>query len=105
MTDGHAELKRRLRSRKIRAEDARRVQVTLLLARGESFKAIATQLGCYREDLVQSILKCRIRNSRSPSACSKPTSRVDSLTRQPWLRCLRHVLLLPWVPRAAQSRR
>lgn len=35
-----AELKRRLRSRKIRAEDAKRAQVILMLAKGESFALI-----------------------------------------------------------------
>jgi transposase len=42
-----AELERRLRSRKIRAEDAKRAQVILMLAKGESFAAITTAVGCY----------------------------------------------------------
>lgn len=45
--DERTELERRARSRKIRAEDARRAQVILMLAHGESFTAIATVLGCY----------------------------------------------------------
>ena len=45
--DERAELQRRARSRKIRAEDARRAQVILMLADGESFTAIATAVGCY----------------------------------------------------------
>jgi len=42
-----AELERRLRSRKIRAEDAKRAQVILMLAEGESFAAITAAVGCY----------------------------------------------------------
>jgi transposase len=45
--DERTELERRTRSRKIRAEDARRAQVILMLAAGESFTAIATAVGCY----------------------------------------------------------
>ncbi len=45
--DERAELHRRARSRKIRAEDARRAQVIVMLANGESFTAIATSVGCY----------------------------------------------------------
>ena len=46
-TDERTELERRARSRKIRAEDARRAQVILMLANGDSFTAIAAALGCY----------------------------------------------------------
>ncbi len=46
-TDERSELERRVRSRKIRAEDARRAQVILLLANGESFATITQRLGCY----------------------------------------------------------
>jgi transposase len=46
-TNEHTELERRARSRKIRAEDARRAQVILMLANGDSFTAIAAALGCY----------------------------------------------------------
>jgi transposase len=45
--DERVELQRRVRSRKIRAEDARRAQVILMLADGDSFTAIATTIGCY----------------------------------------------------------
>jgi hypothetical protein len=38
--DERSELERRVRSRKIRAEDARRSQVILMLAQGESFSTI-----------------------------------------------------------------
>src|SRR5580704_2479430 len=43
----HTELERRVRSRKIRAEDARRAHVILMLAKGESFTTIAAALSCY----------------------------------------------------------
>jgi transposase len=46
-TDERVELERRVRSRKIRAEDARRAQVILMLARGDSFRTITTAVGCY----------------------------------------------------------
>lgn len=46
-TDERVELERRVRSRKIRAEDARRARVILMLANGDSFTAIAAALGCY----------------------------------------------------------
>jgi transposase len=46
-SDERTELERRVRSRKIRAEDARRAQVILMLAAGESFTAITTAVGCY----------------------------------------------------------
>jgi transposase len=45
--DERAELQRRTRSRKIRAEDARRAQVILMLTDGESFTTIAAAVGCY----------------------------------------------------------
>src|SRR3954467_8569072 len=46
-TDERTELERRLRSRKIRAEDAKRAQVILMLADGESFTTITAIVGCY----------------------------------------------------------
>src|SRR5580658_4174887 len=45
--DERTELERRVRSRKIRAEDARRAQVILMLARGDSFSTITATVGCY----------------------------------------------------------
>ena len=45
--DERTELERRARSRKIRAEDARRAQVILMLAKGAPFTAVAAALGCY----------------------------------------------------------
>ena len=48
-TDERAELERRVRSRKIRAEDARRARVILMLADGESYATIDATIGCYRD--------------------------------------------------------
>ena len=45
--DERTELERRLRSLKIRAEDARRARVVLMLADGASYSAIAATIPCY----------------------------------------------------------
>ena len=45
--DEREELERRVRSRKIRAEDARRARVVLMLAAGESYGTIGATLACY----------------------------------------------------------
>jgi transposase len=45
--DERRELERRSRSRKIRAEDARRATVVLMLANGASFSTITSTLGCF----------------------------------------------------------
>ncbi len=45
--DERNELERRVRSRRMRAEDVRRAQVILMLANGDSFTAITTAVGCY----------------------------------------------------------
>src|SRR5829696_6429391 len=46
-SDERTELERRVRSRKIRAEDARRAQVIVMLADGAPFTAITAAVGCY----------------------------------------------------------
>jgi len=46
-SDERSELERRLRSLKIRAEDARRARVVLMLADGASYSAIAATIPCY----------------------------------------------------------
>src|SRR5262245_13090916 len=48
-TDERAELERRVRSLKIRAEDARRARVILMLADGESYSTIEQAVPCYRD--------------------------------------------------------
>src|ERR1700755_690595 len=45
--DERRELERRSRSRKIRAEDAQRATVVLMLADGASFATITSTLGCF----------------------------------------------------------
>jgi class 3 adenylate cyclase len=45
-SDERSERERRVRRRKIRAEDARRAQVILMLADGESFTTIMAAVGC-----------------------------------------------------------
>ena len=48
-TDERTELQRRVRSLKIRAEDARRARVILMLADGESYSTIEAAIPCYRD--------------------------------------------------------
>src|SRR5258706_4059363 len=48
-TDERAELQRRVRSLKIRSEDARRARVILMLADGESYSTIEATIPCYRD--------------------------------------------------------
>ena len=48
-TDERAELERRVRSLKIRAEDARRARVLLMLANGASYSTIEATVPCYRD--------------------------------------------------------
>ena len=48
-TDERAELERRVRSLKIRAEDARRARVILMLADGASYSTIEATVPCYRD--------------------------------------------------------
>ena len=47
--DERAELERRLRSLKVRAEDARRARVILMLADGASYSTIEATVPCYRD--------------------------------------------------------
>ncbi len=48
-SDERTELQRRVRGLKIRAEDARRARVILMLANGDSYSAIETAIPCYRD--------------------------------------------------------
>ena len=48
-TDERTELERRVRSLKIRAEDARRARVILMLADGASYSTIEATVPCYRD--------------------------------------------------------
>ena len=48
-TEERAELERRVRSLKIRSEDARRARVILMLAHGDSYSRIEATVPCYRD--------------------------------------------------------
>ena len=48
-SDERTELERRVRSLKIRSEDARRARVVLMLANGDSYSAIEATVPCYRD--------------------------------------------------------
>jgi len=48
-SEQRAELERRVRSLKIRAEDARRARVILMLAHGDSYSTIERTIPCYRD--------------------------------------------------------
>jgi transposase len=48
-TDERTELERRVRRLKIRAEDARRARVILMLANGDSYSTIEATIPCYRD--------------------------------------------------------
>src|SRR5262245_62992668 len=67
--DERTELERRVRSRKIRAEDARRAQVILMLAAGASFTTITTTVGCYPDYV--SRWKQRFERERLPGLRAK----------------------------------
>ena len=47
--DERTELERRVRSLKIRAEDARRARVILMLANGDTYATIEATVPCYRD--------------------------------------------------------
>src|SRR4026208_1999008 len=48
-TDERTELERRVRSLKIRSEDARRARVIVMLANGDSYSTIEATVPCYRD--------------------------------------------------------
>src|SRR5438094_10637713 len=48
-TDERTELERRVRSLKIRSEDARRARVILMLANGDSYSTIEARVPCLRD--------------------------------------------------------
>jgi transposase len=76
------ELERRARSRKIRAEDARRADVILRLAAGESFAAITAALGCYPDYINrwrQRFEADRLPGLRAKYCGQKPTVRTPAL--------------------------
>ena len=92
-TDERTELQRRVRSLKIRAEDARRARVILMLADGESYSAIETVIPCYRDYINRwrrRFLVSRLDGLRPRYRGSAPTvltpameARILERTRQP----------------------
>src|SRR5918994_248020 len=81
-SDERTELERRVRSRKIRAEDARRAQVILMLANGESFNAITATVGCYPDYVSrwkQRFNAERLAGLRAQYRGQKPTVRTPAL--------------------------
>jgi transposase len=86
------ELERRVRSRKIRAEDARRAQVILMLAAGEPFSTITVTVGCYpdyvsrwkRRFEIDRVAGLRARYRGQPATVRTPAmeARILSKTRQ-----------------------
>ena len=87
------ELNRRVRGRKIRAEDARRARLILLLAKGESYSSICEKLGCspsFISRWKKRFLKDRLaglyphyRGSEVTSLTPKLEARILSWTRKP----------------------
>lgn len=91
--DERTELDRRVRSRKIRAEDARRARVILMLARGDSFSTITTAVGCYPDYIsrwkqrfeAERLAGLRAKYRGQPATVRTPAmeARILSKTRQP----------------------
>jgi transposase len=91
--DERAELERRRRSRRIRAEDARRAEVIVRLADGASFTAIAAAVGCFPDYInrwKQRFERERLAGLRAKYRGQPPTLRTAALearilakTRQP----------------------
>src|SRR2546423_15178227 len=91
-TAERTELERRVRSLKIRSEDARRARVILMLAEGESYSTIETAIPCYRDYINRwrrRFLASRLEGLRARYCGSTPTvltpameARVLEKTRQ-----------------------
>jgi len=67
--DERAELERRTRGRRLRAEDARRAQVILMLADGLSFSTITAATGCYPDYINR--WRQRFEHERLPGLAAK----------------------------------
>jgi len=81
-SDERAELERRMRSRKSRAEDVRRARVILMLANGDSFATIGTAIGCYPTYIVrwkQRFEAERVAGLRAKYRGQPPTVRTPAL--------------------------
>src|ERR671912_68330 len=90
--DERTDLEGRLRSRKIRAEDARRARVILMLADGAAYSTIAATVPCYRDFinrwrrrfLAQGLAGLQAGHYRQPPSVLTPTmeARILEKTRQ-----------------------
>jgi transposase len=91
--DERTELERRVRSLKIRAEDARRARVILMLADGASYSMIEATVPCYRDYINRwrrRFLESRVEGLRARYRGQPPTvltpameARILDKTRQP----------------------
>ena len=86
------ELNRRIRSRKIRSEDAKRARLILLLAKGETYPSVCEKLGCstafisrwktrFLEDRLAGLYP-RYRGSETTALTPKLEARILSRTRR-----------------------
>ena len=74
-TDERTELERRVRSLKIRAEDARRARVILMLADGDSYSTIEATVPCYRDYINRWRRRFLVdRARRAPAALPRATA-------------------------------
>ena len=90
--DERDELERRVRTRTIRAEDARRARVILMLAEGASYSTIETTVACYRDYvnrwrkrfLAHRVPGLQSRYHRQPPSVLTPAmqARIMATTRQ-----------------------
>src|SRR5213078_3509618 len=91
-TDERTELERRVRSLKIRSEDARRARVILMLADGASYSTIEAAVPCFRDYinrwrrrfLAARVAGLQSRHYRQPPSVLTPAmeARILEKTRQ-----------------------
>src|SRR3954469_20808806 len=81
-SDERAELERRTRSLKIRAEDARRARVILMLADGASYSMIEAAVPCFRDFINRwrrRFLATRLEGLRPRSRGQPPTVLIPTM--------------------------
>ena len=91
-SDERTELQRRVRSLKIRAEDARRARVILMLADGDSYSAIETAIPCYRDYINRwrrRFLAARLEGLQARYRGQPPTVLTAARQRGSWRRRVR----------------
>src|SRR5438067_12315496 len=92
-TDERTELERRVRSLKIRSEDARRARVILMRANGDSYSRIEATVPCYRDYINRwrrrfvadrlEALRARYRGQPPTALAPAMEARWSEKTRQP----------------------